>query len=97
MWTTLNWTCSRTGYPAPGDQPDLQAAYEETTSRMDKPLHHPPQRAHMPPNTVVEALESGACDSTKTAADRSYSSGFRAAMAVSSRYVDMQHTAPRTV
>ena len=74
IWTTTNWICRKMGYPAPGDQDDLQAAYAKTTTELETPLYREPQRAHMPGNEVVTALEGGTCDTTKSAVYRYYAS-----------------------
>ena len=94
IWSALNWICRKMGYDAPGDQEDLHNSYLQTTTTLDTPLYREPQRAHMPPQKVVCALEDGACDQTQTAVYRYYASALRAHLAVSARYIDMQHTSP---
>ena len=46
IWTTINWTCKRIGYPGPGDDPDLQAPYDETSTRMEGAQASPHARRH---------------------------------------------------
>ena len=96
-WDATNWICRRMGYSAPGEEDDLQAAFQHTTTELGTPLYKEPQRAHMPPNEVVRALEKASTDKTRTTVYRYYASALRTELAVSARYIDMQHTAPHSV
>ena len=96
-WQTLNWACKKMGYDQPAEHQDLRNSYEFTCDQLKKPLYRRDHRAHMPPDSVVKALEKGSTDSTRPPAYRYYASTLRTQLGISARYIDMQHTAPRTL
>ena len=95
-WKTLNWLGRTMGYGAPDTHSGLLAMYKNAQSRLERPLYKQSRKAKMPPEEVVQALEKGACDSSRTGAYRYYASMLRIQLGTSARYVDMQHTAPKT-
>ena len=90
-WSTLNWVCKRMGH-----SPDLKAAYAKAGTQLVKKLYKEPHRATMPTDGVVTALETGSCNTAQSLAYRYYSGTLRTQLGVSARFVDVQHTSPRT-
>ena len=96
-WSTLNWICKTTGYPLPSDHAGLQASYLHSEDALTKVTYREKQRAHMPPDEVVQALEAAACNHNRSPVYRYYASTLRLQLGISARFVDMQHTAPSTL
>ena len=96
-WSTLNWVCKTTGYPIPSDHSGLQSSYHHAEDALTKVKYRERQHAHMPPDEVVQALETAACNPKRSPVYRYYASTLRLQLGVSARFVDMQHTAPSTL
>lgn len=95
-WNTLKCVCQKTGYDPPTVREDLKSAYEHATTKLSTALYREPHRAHMPPDEVVQALEKGATNATRSSVYQYYASMLRTQLGVSARFVGMQHTSPCT-
>ena len=61
-WSTLNWVCKTTEYPLPSDHSGLQATYHHAEDALTKVIHREMQHAHTPPDEVVPARATAACN-----------------------------------